>query len=100
MYVLKDLWYGNIAPNERAMKDGGEYQKAIRRATALADDFRKEMSKDAKRAFEEYENAQDDLCQIGECDAFVKGVRFGVQMMLDTLLPYDTPLPQITGESS
>lgn len=100
MFVLKDLWYGNIAPNERAMKDGGEYQKAIRRATALADDFRKEMSKDAKRAFEEYENAQDDLCQIGECDAFVKGVRFGVQMMLDTLLPYDTPLPQITGESS
>ena len=44
MFVLKDLWYGNIAPNERAMKDGGEYQKAIRRATALADDFRKEMS--------------------------------------------------------
>ena len=100
MVVLKDLWYGNIAPNERAMKDGGEYQKALRRATALADDFRKEMSKDAKRAFEEYENAQDDLCQIGECDAFVKGVRFGVQMMLDTLLPYDTPLPQIAGESS
>ena len=100
MFVLKDLWYGNIAPNERAMKDGGEYQKAIRRATALADDFRKEMSKDAKRAFEEYENAQDDLCQIGECDAFVKGVRFGVQMMLDTLLPYDSPLPQIAGGSS
>ena len=100
MFVLKDLWYGNIAPNERAMKDGGEYQKAMHRANALADDFRKEMSKDAKRAFEEYENAQDDLCQIGECDAFVKGVRFGVQMMLDTLLPYDTPLPQITGESS
>ena len=100
MFMLKDLWYGNIAPNERAMKDGGEYQKAIRRATALADDFRKEMSKEAKRAFNDYEDTQIELCKIGECDAFVKGVRFGVQMMLDTLLPYDSPLPQIAGGSS
>ena len=100
MFVLNELWWGNVSPSERAMKDGGEYQKAINKATVLADEFRKEMSKEAKRAFNDYEDTQIELCKIGECDAFVKGVRFGVQMMLDTLLPYDSPLPQIAGGSS
>ena len=100
MFVLKDLWWGNISPSEREMKNGGEYQKTQRKATVLADEFREELSKDGKRAFEEYENAQNDLCEIGEFDAFVKGVRFGAQMMLDVLSPYDTPLPQIGGDGS
>ena len=100
MFVLNDLWWGNIAPSERAVKRGSEYQQASRRAEALADELREELPPEGKQAFEAYENEQITLCSISECDAFIKGVRFGVQMMIDTLLPIDTTLPPIVEESA
>ena len=95
MYVLEDLWYGNIAPSEREIKCGSRYQKETSKASSLAEQIRGELTEDAKKAFDNYTNAQNELCEIDERDAFIKGVRFGVQMMIDTLTPYDTPLPQI-----
>ena len=100
MFILEELWQGNITPNVRQMQDGGAYQKAMSKITELSDAFAKELSEDGKQAFKDYENLQMELFDISDTDAFIRGVRIGVKLMLDVLLPYDSPLPQIAGENS
>ena len=68
--------------------------------TELSDAFSKELSEDGKQAFKDYEDLQMELFDISDTDAFIRGVRIGVKLMLDVLLPYDSPLPQIAGENS
>ena len=100
MFVLEELWRGNITPSVRQMKDGGSYQKAMEKSIELSDSFYKELSAEGKQAFKEYEDLQMELYDISDTDAYIRGVRFGTKMMLDVLLPYDSPLPQIGGDGS
>ena len=100
MFILEELWQGNITPNVRQMQNGGAYQKAMCKITELSDAFSKELSEDGKRAIKEYEDLQMELFDISDTDAFIRGVRIGVKLMLDVFLPYDSPLPQVAGENS
>ena len=95
MFVLKDLWYGNVAPSERAVRRGSHYQTLVHRQLEYAEQFEKELTPDGKKAFLSYEETQSQLQEISDFDAFCKGVRFGVRFMLDVIENHPTDLPQI-----
>ena len=96
MEILKELYFGNIRPSERAIKDGSDYQKSQSEVSALEDAFRAELSAEGKRVYDAYVNKRLALMETDDCDSFIKGYRLGVKLMLAVLLDYDTPLPQIT----
>ena len=100
MYILKDLWCGRIHPSERRYLPDSEYGKINHEATQHMHAFCAELSKDGKRAFESYCNAEMQLADISEQDSFIRGVRMGVRFILDAIGEYQMPLPQITEESS
>ena len=95
MFVLKDLWYGNVAPSERAVRRGSHYQTLAHRQLECAEQFEKELTPDGRKAFLSYEETQSQLQEISDFDAFCKGVRFGVRFMLDVIGNNPTDLPQI-----
>ena len=95
MEILKELYFGNIRPSERAIKDGSDYQKAQSEISALEDAFRAELSAEGKRVYDAYVTKRLTLMGTDDCDSFIKGYRLGVKLLLAVLLDYDTPLPQV-----
>ena len=85
MWILKDLWYGNVPFSERDLQKGGPEHEALRAATAAEERLRKLLDEEQKELLQSYDDAESKMLGICECESFVMGVRFGVKMMLDVL---------------
>lgn len=95
MYVLEDLWRGKEINGEKLFRHGSRYQEVFHQTVELADQFSKELSNDGMQAFEDYQTATVELRDIAEQDCFIRGVRFGVRLMMDVLGEYHSQLPLV-----
>ena len=95
MDILKDLYFGRIQPSERSIREGGEYEKLDREATAAEEAFRCELSKEGKQIYDAFRQKEGDLIEAADCDSFIKGFRLGMKLLLAVLMEYDSPLPQV-----
>ena len=93
MYILEDLWNGNVAPSERFIRSGSPYAELQKQMVAAEDAFRKELSPEGKQAYEEFCRKQAGMAEIAECDSFIRGVRFGARFLLDVIGEYDSQMP-------
>ena len=96
MYILEDLWYGNVAPSERRIRTGSQYEKLQKQLVAVEDALREELSPDGKNAYEEICRKQTEMAQIAECDSFIRGVRIGARLALDIMEDYSSQLPSMS----
>lgn len=88
MYVLEDLWTGNVAFRAETVQGGSLYQEISRKSISYLEKFRKELSPEGKKALDAYYNAQMQLGDISEREAFIRGVRLGAQFILDVIGEY------------
>ena len=93
MYVLQDLWDGNIRPSEGAIRYGSTYAALRHQATEAETKFRQEMTEKGRSIYEDYCNKQNQLLELSEADAFIQGFRLGARILLDVIGAYDSPLP-------
>ena len=96
MYILKDLWYGNVAPAERMIRKGSQYAKLQKQLVAAEDALREMLSLDGKNIYEEICRKQTEMAQIAGCDSFIRGVRIGARLALDIMADYPSQLPSVT----
>ena len=96
MDILKELYFGNIQPSERSIKEGSRYQELEMETRALETAFRSELSPEGKKVYDAFIQKQGEMIEISECDAFIKGFRLGMELLLAGLLDYGTQLPQIS----
>ena len=95
MYILKDLWYGNVVPTERMIRKGSRYAKLQKQLVAAEDALREVLSSDGKNIYEEICRKQTEMAQIAECDSFIRGVRIGARLVLDITGDYPSQLPSV-----
>ena len=95
MYLLKDLWYGNINPGERYGRRGSEYMRLSREVSDCMDRLIAELSPKSVELLDEFLDKRLILNSISEEDAFVRGVRIGAQFILDVVGDYKSQLPQM-----
>lgn len=95
MYLLEELWKGNVTPDERAVRKGSPYQELQQASIECIERFRKELSPEGKKALDEYFDKEAQLADISEQDAFVRGVRIGARFILDVIGEYRSQLPQV-----
>lgn len=100
MFVLENLWKGRIRPSERCYRNGSRYAELISKGAELEKRVRDELPESGKNAYKELYETQVEMIEIGEQDAFLQGVRFGAQFMLDVLGEYPSQLPQVGEEGS
>lgn len=93
MYILEDLWNGDIIPSERVIRTGSQYAQLQKQLVAAEEDFRKELSTEGKKAYEEFCRKQAELSEISECDCFIRGVRVGARLLLDIVADYPSQTP-------
>ena len=95
MFMIEDIWCGRFTPSERMIRKGSRYQEVSKQGVEHLEDFRKELSAEGKKAFDDYYNTQMELWGISEQDAFTQGLRFGVRLMLDVVGEYHSDLPMM-----
>ena len=93
MYILEELWNGNITPSERVIRTGSQYAQLQKQLVAAEEDFRKELSPEGKAAYDIFCRKQAELSEISECDCFIRGVRVGARLLLDIVADYPSQTP-------
>lgn len=84
MLMLEELWYGNVN-FESHTADDKEYKKATKKLCEMSDKFMPLLTEEQKKEFNALNDQQLGVYALAEKDAFISGVRFGVEFMLDAL---------------
>ena len=88
MFVLQELWRGNITPSERFVQAGSEYKKIAGKLSDEMDRLMEMISPEAKVQKEIVDNLQTDLTMLSNEDIFIYAFRMGARLMLDVLGEY------------
>ena len=89
MYVLRDLWRGEISPTDRRVRQGSEYQQQAMEISKQMADFVKMLSPEAKERMEDINDQKHSMAMLAEEDVFIYGFRLGARMMLDVMGDYE-----------
>ena len=84
MLMLDELWYGNMCFEGHTANDQ-EYKKATKKLCDMSEKFMPLLSEEQRKEFNELNDQQLSVYALAEKDAFITGVRFGVEFMLDSL---------------
>ena len=92
MYLLNDLWYGNVNPSERYAQRGSKYRKLSDEVTECEEKLLSQLSPECAESLEEFLEKHVLLTSLAEADTFIQGVRIGAQFVLDVTGDYRSPL--------
>ena len=84
MYVLEDLWRGELHPNELP-PIRPNYAATIRALSASEEKFAAMLSEEQKVMFNVYLKDQGKIASITDCETFIKGFQLGAKVMIDIL---------------
>ena len=89
MYVLRDLWRGEISPTDRRVRQGSEYQQRAAEARKQIAEFAAMLSPEAKEKMEDINDQKHSMAMLAEEDVFIYGFRLGARMLRDVLGSYE-----------
>ncbi len=80
--ILKELYDGNIHPDERSHKRGSEYGQAVSSFAEASEKFLSMLDESQARAYD-VEAARDKMDYLDLTDRFIYGVRFGFMTAME-----------------
>ena len=93
MDIIKELWYGNVAPFEQCTRGDKQMKELLSLMARNRDELgegltRKDPSDSprAKETLEKFEEALNEMHGIAERDAFSYGLRLGIRLMAEAHL--------------
>ena len=89
MYVLRELWRGEISPTDRRVRQGSEYQQRAAEVRKQMADLAALLSPEVKEHMEDINNQKHSMAMLAEEDVFIYGFRLGARMMLDVIGDYE-----------
>lgn len=89
MYVLRELWRGEISPTDRRVRQDSEYQQRAAEVRKQMMDFAAMLSPEGKERMEDINDLKHSLSMMAEEDVFIYGFRLGARMMLDVMGDYE-----------
>ena len=88
MFVLQELWRGNITPSERFVRAGSEYKEIAGKLSDEMDRLMEAISPEARKQLENIGNLRADMAVLSNEDIFIYAFRMGARLMLDVLGEY------------
>lgn len=85
MYVLPELWRGNISPLDSPLAGDKDEKALISKINEESRAFIKELSAEGRNHFDKYENLKAERSFLYEEKTFIEGFRLGARMILDVL---------------
>lgn len=82
MKVLEDLYYGNISPHERYIKQGSRVDKLVKLICKNEDELNNSLTEKQKETFEKFKDVTSELSCITEREAFSAGFILATRIMM------------------
>lgn len=88
--ILKDFFYGNLAPSERQFEQRSEYGSTVQGLSDTEEKLRALLDGESRDLLKELVSLQTTLCSLTAEGYFIEGMRTGFQMAL-ALTDEDAP---------
>ena len=85
MSIIDDLWYGNIAPNERFFEKDSEYAAVLHEVLQHSKDLRDRLNDEEAEILEKLTESMNEMCGIGERGAFMRGFTLGARIIIEVM---------------
>ena len=85
MSIIDDLWHGNVAPNERFFEKNSEYAAVLQDVLQHSKDLRDRLNDKEAEILEKLTESMNEMCGIGERDAFVRGFTLGARVIIEVV---------------
>ncbi|MBQ8600505.1 MAG: hypothetical protein IJ407_03895 [Clostridia bacterium] len=85
MNTLKELWHGNLHPQEQRREQRPEIQELLQLSEINRNRLYETLSDQQKETFEKYVDCLDELSCLTESELFIQAFRLGGKIMLETL---------------
>ena len=86
MNILEDLYYGNISPHERYIKQGSKVEKLVKLICKNEDELNNSLTEKQKETFEKFKDVTSELSSITERSAFKEGFILAVRVMSEAMV--------------
>lgn len=77
--LLEDLWFSYLIEERVVLSDSDRI--IVQSSNAKREKIYNTLNQDQKNDFDDNEENSNDICNIYEKEAFIKGVRFAVQFL-------------------
>lgn len=91
MNILKELYYGNIDPQQRGYRAGSQPKKRQADLSALEEKLSTRLTGEERNLFLTYVKASGECLADNALDSFLVGFRLGTRFALDTFASDDAP---------
>ena len=82
MNILENLYYGNINPHERYIKQGSKVQKLVKLICKNEEELDSGLTEKQKETFEKFKDCTNELGCITEREAFTAGFILATRIMM------------------
>ena len=97
--ILEALYYGNLSPNQRAVRPGSRVKKLMQKQSELESKLNGSFTEEQRENFEQYlSSVTSDLLDANTLDNFITGFRLGARFTHETFLSSSAPYADLTEE--
>ena len=86
MDIIKELWYGNVAPFEQCTRGDKQLKELLKLVARNKEELDATLTDKQKETLEKFEDCMNEMHNITERDAFSCGFRLGVRLMSEAFL--------------
>ena len=85
MTTLEDLYYGNISPHERYIKQGTRVDRLVKLICKNEEELNSTLTEKQKETFEKFKDCTNELSGITEGEAFSAGFILATRIMVEVM---------------
>ena len=85
MNVIKELWHGNIVPQDDSRNNSPEMKQLMEYMSRHHDDLLKSMTDEQKEIFEKFDDCWSEYMSLSEAAIFEYAFKLGMQIAIETL---------------
>ena len=85
MNIIKELWHGNIAPQDDSRNNSPEMKQLMEYMSKHHDDLLKSMTKEQKEIFEKFDDCWGEYMSHAEAAIFEYAFKLGFRIAVESL---------------
>ena len=85
MNVIKELWHGNIVPQDDSRNNSPEMKELMEYMARHHDDLLKSMTDEQKEIFEKFDDCWSEYMSLAEAAIFEYAFKLGANLILNVL---------------
>ena len=85
MYILEDLYYGNLFPHEKVSTLDDETKELLGLLNKNEEKLMATISNEQKETFEKYKDCNREISEICERQSFITGFKLGAKIVIESM---------------